>query len=138
MSYKVEPTYPPTNLNLSFFLSLLFFLGEISRWVHKPNSLKELFMNQLLAKHSFQTTFNFCQLKCHFLLVVVFLSPPTCASNTVVFFYSKTEQKGKLLLLPRLLSFFFSTFLVSAYQGILARVSEETHLQTKLSSNPIF
>jgi hypothetical protein len=86
MSYKIEPTRPPTNLNHFFFLFLLFFLGEISRWVHKPISPKE-FINQLFAKHSFQNAFIFCQLRCRSLLLVVFISPPTCASNTVVFFY---------------------------------------------------
>jgi hypothetical protein len=65
MFYKIEPTNP----NTSFFFSFLFFLGEISRWVKKANSLKKLFINQLPAKHYFQNAFNLCQLEMSFSIV---------------------------------------------------------------------
>jgi hypothetical protein len=61
----------------------------------------------------------------------------TCKQHIYLFYLKIEQKKGKPLLSPRLLSISF-LLIWFPFWGTLAKVSEETHLQTKLSSNPNF
>ncbi len=133
---KLNPlAHPQTLIFLSFSFVLLrwnFKMGaqaKLTERVHKW-STRQTFFSKCIQFLSTQMPL--------FVVSGLYVTTHMCKQHDCLFLLNNWTTKRKTFITSKIAIFFFSTYLVSASHGTLARTSEKTHLQIKLSSNPIF